>query len=211
MNQKPVKFFFTTFFVIILGYAVTAILSFSVDLNGKYAFTHIPENPLVLKGQEIYYQEGCQYCHTLNVRASSAEIKRYIDPEIYGFDPSIEPNEFLFFAPFPVGEVRIGPDLSTIASKYTREQLEELLIGKSEKASFKKYHQYGYLFINEDLQPLFLSWKIRWLMNTGLPIGDPYHRSVFLMLDEKTKGDALVEFLSYLGKRKMEFQGKFYR
>ncbi|MCS7206024.1 MAG: cbb3-type cytochrome c oxidase subunit II, partial [Leptospiraceae bacterium] len=178
MIQQPIRLFFTIVLILVIGYAITVYFSFEVDLHGKHSFTQIPENPLVLKGSEIYYQEGCQYCHTLNVRTQTSEIKRYIDFEKYGYDPSIEPNEFLFFAPFPIGMQRIGPDLSTVASRYTKEQLEEILIGRSESPTLKKYHNYAYLFVDEDLDPLFLSWKVRWLMNSGLPINDPYQRGI---------------------------------
>lgn len=211
--KSPIKLFFITIFLLIVGFVVTVVWQFKVDLHGKHAFTQAPENPLVLKGLEIYYQEGCQYCHTINIRTLKSDIKRYIDLEKYGYDPSIEPNEYLFFAPFPIGELRVGPDLSTIAAKYSKEELENILMAKKgEKNSYlREYHHYQYLFNDERLEPLFLSWKIRWMMNSGLPMNDPYQRSVFLALDDKTKGEALVEFLNYLGKRKQEFEGKFYK
>lgn len=210
--MKPsIKLFLTTIIILVIGFVISVVLSFNVDLHGKHSFSQPPEDPIVLKGLEIYYQEGCQYCHTINLRSTKGDVKRYIDLEKYGFDPSIEPNEYLYFAPFPIGEQRIGPDLSTVSSKYTKEQLENLLLGKDEKKYLKGYHNYSYLFIDEDLKPLFLSWKIRWMMNSGLPMNDPYQRSVFLALDEKTKGDAIVEFLYYLGQRKQQFEGKFYR
>ncbi|GIX41839.1 MAG: hypothetical protein KatS3mg129_1572 [Leptospiraceae bacterium] len=209
--KNPIKLFFSTLLILVIGFIITVVWSFKVDLHGKHAFTQAPENPIVLKGLEIYYQEGCQYCHTINVRAIRGEIKRYIDQEKYGYDPVIEPNEYLFFAPFPIGEQRVGPDLTTISSRYTKEQLENILKGKSDRKYTKGYHNYQYLFIDDDLKPLFLSWKIRWMMNSGLPMNDPYQRSVFLALEDKTKGDALVEFLYYLGKRKQEFEGKFYK
>jgi len=211
--KDPIKLFFTTVIIIVVGFVVSVVIPFKVDLHGKHAFTQAPENPLVLKGLEVYYQEGCQYCHTINVRSVKWDVKRYIDLEKYGYDPSIEPNEYLFFAPFPIGELRIGPDLATVSSKYNKEQLEKLLkwTEKNDQSLFQKYHNYQYLFIDEDLKPLFLSWKIRWLMNSGLPLNDPYQRSVFLALEEKTKGDALIEFLDYLGKRKQNFEGKFYK
>ncbi len=209
--KENIKIFLITILITIAGFIITIVIPFKVDLHGKHSFTHPPENPIVLKGLEIYYQEGCQYCHTINIRTIESDVKRYINLEVYGTDPSIDPNEYIFFAPFPIGELRIGPDLSTVSSKYTKEQLTQFLMGKSNKSYSKEYHNYSHLFIDENLNPLFLSWKIRWLMNSGLPFNDPYQRGVFLSLEDNTKGDALVEFLHYLGKRKQQFDGKFYK
>ncbi len=212
MNH-PVKLFFSIVILTVIGFIITVVLPFGVDLHGKFIFSHPPENPLVLKGHEVYLQEGCQYCHTLNIRSIKQDMMRYMDLEKYGFDPSIEPDEVLFFAPHNLGSQRIGPDLLAISSKYSREELENLLIGKigDENLNLNKYHNYGYLFVDENLHPLFLSWKIRWMLNTAIPFSDPYQRSVFEALHEKTKGDALIEFLYYLGKRKQDFHGKFYQ
>ncbi|MEQ9366421.1 MAG: cbb3-type cytochrome c oxidase subunit II, partial [Leptospirales bacterium] len=34
------------------------------------AMAHLsPESPLAMKGQEVYMQEGCQYCHSQNLRS----------------------------------------------------------------------------------------------------------------------------------------------
>ena len=34
------------------------------------AMAHLaPESALAMKGQEVYHQEGCQYCHSQNLRS----------------------------------------------------------------------------------------------------------------------------------------------
>lgn len=209
--NDPIKLVFLTVILLLIGFGIVNVISYKVDLHGKFSFTHPPENPIVLKGYEVYIQEGCQYCHSLNVRTLKSDIQRFVDLEKYGVDPSIEPDEFLFFTPFTIGIRRIGPDLSTISSKYTKDELENLLQGKSDELYKKNYHNYAYLFVEDNLEPVFLSWKIRTLMNTGLPFNDPYQRAVTIALEEKTKGDALVEFLLYLGSRKAKFNAKFYQ
>ncbi|MFN3604386.1 MAG: cbb3-type cytochrome c oxidase subunit II [Leptonema sp. (in: bacteria)] len=207
----PFRLFITTLLSIGIGFFIVFVFSYQLDLNGKFSFTHPPENPSVLKGYEIYYQEGCQYCHTLSIRAIKADISRFIDKEKFAFDPSIESDEFIFFTPFSTGSRRIGPDLSTVSSKYTLDSLQQLLQGKMGSTYSKNYHNYAYLFINEDLETLFLSWRIRMMMNSGLPLSDPYQRSVFIALEDKTKGDVLIDFLMYLGSRKLQYNAKFYQ
>lgn len=209
--NDPIKLLFLTVILLLLGFGFINVISYKVDLHGKFSFTHPPEDPIVLKGYEVYIQEGCQYCHSLDVRTLNSDIQRFVDLEKYGTDPSIEPDEFLFFTPFTIGTRRIGPDLSTVSSKNVKEDLEKLLQGKNENIYKKNYHNYTYLFVDEDLEPVFLSWKIRTLMNTGLPLNDPYQRAVTMALQDKTKGDALVEFLLYLGSRKAKFNAKFYQ
>jgi cytochrome c oxidase cbb3-type subunit 2 len=209
--ENPIKLVITTIVLSIASFAAVAVLPFSeLDLHGAHAHTQPPEDPLVLKGHEVYYEAGCQSCHTQNIRPFKAEILRYTNVEKYTNTYNADARELVFFTPSVTGSRRIGPDLAAAASKYSQEGLTELLQSK------EGFHNYTYLFAPADaggrsMEPLRLSWKIRWMMNAGVPFSDPYQRGVFDRLEESTRGDALVAYLLFLGKRNLTYESQFYK
>ncbi len=208
--ENPIKLVGTTIVLSVASFVAVAVLPFGgIDLHGAHAHTQPPEDPLVLKGHEVYYESGCQSCHTQNIRPFKPEIVRFTDVEKYANTYTADANELVFFTPSVMGSRRIGPDLAAAASKYTREDLTKLLKSK------EGFHNYTHLFLNQEaggrsMEPLRLSWKIRWMMNAGIPFSDPYQRGVFDRLDESTRGDALVTYLLFLGKRTLEYEAQFY-
>ncbi len=172
-----------------------------------------PPTPLELKGQEIYYQEGCQYCHTQTLRPIAAEVKRYADPKAYGLAQLPDINEYNYETPAMRGSFRIGPDLSRIAGSKLDDPdaLKAILKGDREKLS-GLYHNYKDLFQSDrDMVPVFLAWKVRMMMQSRTPFSDNYQKSVFRALAEKTRGDALVAYLRSLGRRQSKLASKFYK
>ncbi|PKL33119.1 MAG: hypothetical protein CVV45_09205, partial [Spirochaetae bacterium HGW-Spirochaetae-10] len=147
--------------------------------------------------------------HTQNIRPFKAEVVRFTNVEKYANTYSADAKELVFFTPSVMGSRRIGPDLAAAASKYTKEGLTELLQSK------EGLHSFTHLFAGEEaggsMQPLRMSWKIRWMMNAGIPFSDPYQRGVFDRLDESTRGDALVAYLLFLGKRNLSYESQFYK
>ena len=208
--ENPIKLVGATIVLSVASFAAVAVLPFcGLDLHGAHAHTQAPEDPLVLKGHEVYYEAGCQSCHTQNIRPFKAEIVRFTNVERYANTYSADAKELVFFTPSVMGSRRIGPDLSAAASKYTKESLTELLQSK------EGLHSFTHLFAGEEaggsMQPLRMSWKIRWMMNAGIPFSDPYQRGVFDRLNESTRGDALVAYLLFLGKRNLSYESQFYK
>ena len=66
-----------------------------------------PYTDLEKKGQELYYSNGCDYCHTQYVR--------YWDVERTG--PVSQGGNYVFDQPMVLGSERTGPDLSYIGRK----------------------------------------------------------------------------------------------
>ncbi|MBR32221.1 MAG: hypothetical protein CMN77_13030 [Spirochaetaceae bacterium] len=209
----------TTVVAGLVAFAASIVLPFGgPDLHGKHQYTHAPEDILVLKGQEVYYQEGCQYCHSQGIRAQGWEILRFSDAEKLGYFPAPQEQASLFFTPSVQGSTRIGPDLSHVGLKMDRDALRNLLQSdpyqnpKNPQFDMKTgNHNYAYLFSQDELDALAMSWKVRWMMNFGLPLNDPYQRSAFSRLAEQTRGDALVEYLNFLGSRQANYEGEFYQ
>lgn len=213
--NRPGKLIIATLAAVFAGFLIQVIIPFtSNDAHGSGPYL-TTENPLVLKGQEVYHQEGCFYCHTRKLRPFEWEVKRFSDQEKLGFFPLIDPVEFQFHSPGTVSSTRIGPDLSRVGTKMSQEELRSILDHKpsADDSLAERYHKYGELFSDEfsEWDGIALSWKIRGMLQSGLYINDPYQRAVFMSMEGQTRGDALVQYLMSLGKDKADFAGKFYQ
>jgi cytochrome c oxidase cbb3-type subunit 2 len=177
------------------------------------AMAHLsPESPLAMKGQEVYMQEGCQYCHSQNLRSLDWEVARFADQDSYGYYPLPHMMEYYYESPSLRGSARKGPDLARLAGKVNRQDLEGLLKSTKSDSLRAGHHRFGHLFQSDaGMSPLFLSWRVRMMMNARTPLSDSYQKSVFEQLDGQTRGDALVEYLLTLGRKQSEFTGKYFQ
>ncbi len=219
MEDKIAELFKNPLKVIGLTICISSILSFFVlvaassDLQTHGAQYHLsPQDAIVAKGQQVYLQEGCQYCHTQNIRPFAWELKRFSDAEALGyvFSPHVMDN--YFEAPSLKGSRRIGPDISMSASLYDENQLKRLLRSPKNSAKLKdRLHQYTYLFKQKitDSQSLALSRKMSVMLLFRAPFSDIQQRGVFSG-DELSRGDMLIAYLLSRGKRQMQFSSKYY-
>jgi cytochrome c oxidase cbb3-type subunit 2 len=72
-----------------------------------------PYTPLELAGQNIYIREGCNVCHSQQIRALRDEVERYGHYSLAA--------ESMYDHPFLWGSERTGPDLSRVGGKYSDE------------------------------------------------------------------------------------------
>jgi cytochrome c oxidase cbb3-type subunit I/II len=69
-----------------------------------------PYTPLELEGRDLYIREGCNTCHSQQVRPFKTETGRY--------GPFSMAGEGIYDRPFLWGSRRTGPDLARIGGKY---------------------------------------------------------------------------------------------
>lgn len=72
-----------------------------------------PYTPLELVGQNIYIREGCNVCHSQQVRPLRDEAERYGHYSLAA--------ESMYDHPFVWGSKRTGPDLARVGGKYSDE------------------------------------------------------------------------------------------
>ncbi len=70
----------------------------------------VPYSELQAKGRKIYIREGCWYCHSLYVRPTAGEERRW--------GPVSEFGEYAYDLPHLFGTRRIGPDITRLGGKY---------------------------------------------------------------------------------------------
>ena len=69
-----------------------------------------PYSPLELEGRDLYIREGCNVCHSQEVRPFKSETDRYGRYSLAG--------EGIYDRPFLWGSRRTGPDLARVGGKY---------------------------------------------------------------------------------------------
>jgi cytochrome c oxidase cbb3-type subunit II len=79
-----------------------------------------PFTPLELTGQNIYIREGCNTCHSQQIRPLRDEVERYGHYSLAA--------ESMYDHPFVWGSKRTGPDLSRVGGKYSDEWHTQHLI-----------------------------------------------------------------------------------
>lgn len=72
-----------------------------------------PLTPLELAGQNIYIREGCNVCHSQQIRSLRDEVERYGHYSLAA--------ESMYDHPFLWGSKRTGPDLARVGGKYSDE------------------------------------------------------------------------------------------
>ena len=70
-----------------------------------------PYTPLELAGQNIYIREGCNSCHSQQIRPLRDEVERYGHYSLAA--------ESMYDHPFLWGSKRTGPDLARLGGKYS--------------------------------------------------------------------------------------------
>ncbi|MGH1365080.1 MAG: cytochrome-c oxidase, cbb3-type subunit I [Calditrichia bacterium] len=110
IESRPIQFSILTFVAVLIGGVVEFIPTFLVKSNVPTIASVQPYTPLELEGRDIYIREGCNTCHSQQVRPFRSETERYGEYSKAG--------EFVYDHPFLFGSKRIGPDLHRIGGKY---------------------------------------------------------------------------------------------
>lgn len=99
--------------VIAIGGIVEIIPLFRIETTIEKVQGMRPYTPLELAGQQIYIREGCNNCHSQQIRPLRDEVERYGHYSLAA--------ESMFDHPFLWGSKRTGPDLARVGGKYSDE------------------------------------------------------------------------------------------
>ncbi len=78
----------------------------------------VPQSGMVERGRRVYAANGCNYCHTQQVRAdyAASDLDRTRDADLklkWGQRRSA-PRDYIFGRPVLLGKMRMGPDLANV-------------------------------------------------------------------------------------------------
>ncbi|MBP9187487.1 MAG: cytochrome-c oxidase, cbb3-type subunit I [Bacteroidia bacterium] len=111
LEKKPITFTVLAIIMIVIGGAVEMIPTFLIKSNIPTIASVKPYTPLELQGRDIYIREGCNVCHSQQIRPFRSETERYMGE--YS-----KAGEYVYDHPFLWGSKRTGPDLMRIGGKY---------------------------------------------------------------------------------------------
>ncbi len=110
LEGKWIRFSIYTFLAVAVGGIVLLIPPFFLQGTIETLDGMRPYSALELEGRDIYIREGCNTCHSQQVRPLKAETDRY--------GPFSVAGESVYDRPFLWGSRRTGPDLHRVGKKY---------------------------------------------------------------------------------------------
>lgn len=110
LESRSLAFTLLTFLAIGVGGAVLLIPPFYLQGTVEPIPGLLPYRALEQEGRDIYIREGCNTCHSQQVRPLKTETDRYGPYSLSG--------ESAFDRPFLFGSRRTGPDLARVGGRY---------------------------------------------------------------------------------------------
>ena len=110
LEANAVVFFILAFLAVTVGGAVLLIPPYFLAGTIEPVGGMKPYSALELEGRDLYVREGCNTCHSQQVRPFKSETDRYGTYSRAG--------EGIYDRPFLWGSRRTGPDLARVGGKY---------------------------------------------------------------------------------------------
>jgi len=110
LESRWISFTLLTVLAIAVGGLVLLIPPFFLQGTIEAIPGVVPYSALELEGRDLYIREGCNTCHSQQVRPLKAETDRYGTYSRAG--------ESIYDRPFLFGSRRTGPDLARVGGKY---------------------------------------------------------------------------------------------
>jgi cytochrome c oxidase cbb3-type subunit 2 len=149
-----------------------------------------PLTALQLEGRDIYIREGCNNCHSQQVRPFRSETERY--------GPFTVAGEYVYDHPFLWGSKRTGPDLARVGGRYSDEWHRAHLHNPRDVVPESNMPAFPWLETNV-LDGKLTARKIKVLRFLGVPYTDEEIAKAEEGVKGKTEMEALIAYLQSLG------------
>jgi len=149
-----------------------------------------PLTALQLEGRDIYIREGCNNCHSQEVRPFRAETERY--------GPFSVAGEYVYDHPFLWGSKRTGPDLARVGGRYSDEWHRAHLHNPRDVVPESNMPAFPWLETNV-LDGKLTARKMKVLRSLGVPYTDEQIAKAQDEVKGKTELDAVIAYLQSLG------------
>lgn len=120
LERNSILFLIFTVLAVSVGGLIEIVPLFRMETTIEPVKGVRPYTPLELVGQNIYIREGCNVCHSQQVRPLRDEAQRYGHYSLAA--------ESMYDHPFVWGSKRTGPDLARVGGKYSDEWHTQHLI-----------------------------------------------------------------------------------
>ncbi len=193
LERRPVEFYVLTGIALAIGGAVEIIPMIAIKSNVPTIESVKPYTPLELEGRDVYIQEGCNNCHSQQVRPFRSETERYGDYSKAG--------EFVYDHPFLWGSRRTGPDLAragVVGGKMYKSAAWHYkhMNNPQEMNKASVMPPYPWL-LEQDIDTSTTLKKIKAMYKLGVPYPENYDKQA--MTDLKAQADEIVKDLKKSG------------
>ncbi len=183
LERKPVKFILLSFVAVAIGGAIEIIPVSIVDSNIPTIASVKPYTPLELEGRDIFIREGCNNCHSQQVRPVRFETVRYGEYSKAG--------ESVYNHPFLWGSKRTGPDLAREGGK--RDDYWHYRHMQNPKGLSKGSLMPAYPWMRtDDLDLSMTEKKISAMRTLGVPYEEGYEEQALADLEKQANKIAKV-------------------
>ncbi len=193
IEKRPTQLLIFSFIVVAIGGVVEFVPAFLVESNVKTIPSVTPYSPLELEGRDIYIREGCNNCHSQQVRPFRSETVRYGEYSKSG--------EHVYDHPFLWGSKRTGPDLAragNTASKVYKDAGWHYQHMKDPRSTSEGSIMPAYPWlIDEDGDYSDIEGKITVMRKLGVPYEEGYEEYAMEELNEQAE-----EIANFLMKEK---------
>lgn len=178
MEGWPLLFTILTTISILIGGIVEFLPLVLVKGNVPTIETVKPWSPLELTGRDLYIREGCNNCHSQQVRPFRHELERYGEYS--------KPGETIYERPFLWGSKRTGPDLARVGGKYPHLWHVRHMENPRSTSPRSIMPPYAWL-LRKELDFSHLPSKIRVLRGLGVPYTENEHANAVTMAQNQAR------------------------
>ena len=189
IEKRPTQLLIFSLIAVSIGGIVEFVPTFLVESNVQTIPHVTPYSPLELEGRDIYIREGCNNCHSQQVRPFRSETVRYGEYSKSG--------ENVYDHPFLWGSKRTGPDLAragNISSKMYKDAGWHYQHMKDPRITSEGSIMPAYPWLIEDDGDYSnIEEKIQAMRTLGVPYEDGYEN--YALDDLYIQADSISSFL----------------
>lgn len=183
LEKNSILLLICTIIAISIGGIVEILPLFRIETTIEKVQGMRPYTPLELAGQDIYIREGCNTCHSQQIRPLRDEVERYGHYSLAA--------ESMYDHPFLWGSKRTGPDLARVGGKYSDEWHVAHLVNPRDVVPESIMPGYKFM-LDRGVDAVSIKKKLKALKALGVPYTDEMAEEAYndMMAQANAEGDA---------------------
>ncbi|WP_185864650.1 cytochrome-c oxidase, cbb3-type subunit I [Blattabacterium cuenoti] len=178
LEKRPIQFTILSFITVAIGGFIEIIPTLVIKSNVPTIHNVKPYSALELEGRDLFVREGCNACHSAQVRPFRDEVVRYGEYSKAG--------EFVYDHPFLWGSKRTGPDLAREGGKNPSSWHYNHMKNPRSTSSGSIMPSYPWLIFNK-LDISDTEKKLKAMIRLGVPYTDEYIKNFKRDIDIQSK------------------------
>ncbi|WP_185855694.1 cytochrome-c oxidase, cbb3-type subunit I [Blattabacterium cuenoti] len=188
LEKKPIQFTIFSFIAVAIGGFIEIVPTIIIKSNVPTIHSVKPYSALELEGRDLFVREGCNGCHSAQVRPFRDEVVRYGEYSKAG--------EFVYDHPFLWGSKRTGPDLAREGGKNPSSWHYNHMLNPRSTSPGSIMPRYPWIIYNK-LNRYNTEKKIKAMIKLGVPYTMEYIKNINKNMDEQAKKIVLEIYEEY--------------